>query len=953
MDESLLTEFIAESREHLDGIEPDLMALDSGDTLPDHELVNRVFRAIHSIKGGAGFLAFDHLKRLSHAMENVLMEVREQRMTADAETIDILLRGVDKLRAMLDDIEGSDQIPIEEELSALTRRLGRESAPGTGGLTAMAAVVSPEAGAVLLSAEELAGFGLSASAVRGQHSDARYLFRVEVVEASDLVPRNLTVTAWKGTVAPLGVLIGERSGERVGVHEFLLSTVLEPELAALALELPEGQIVLVQLGGDAPEAPPVSPTAPASIPRDWFGRILIEQFGVNAEDVIAAARLQGEGDKRQLGAILLAADCITPETIVKALEVQEQMRRSPVAKVPAASGADVPAPRQSAAAPAPETVRVRVDVLSRLMNSTGELVLARNQILRALEKFQGEVPGLPEMLQNFDVVTSDLQDGVMQTRVQSVGLVFGRFNRVVRDVARTLGKEIALHTYGGEVELDKSIVEALSDPLTHLVRNSADHGIELPEARRAAGKPTEGNITLRAFHESGQVHITITDDGHGLDPGKLVAKAIERGIVTAEKAATLSAQEVNNLIFAPGFSTAEKVTDLSGRGVGMDVVRTNIEKLGGVVNIESALGQGTTISLQLPLTLAIIQTIVVACGGLRYAIPQVNIEEFVWVKAAEVHERIEQYHGQDVLRLRGRLLPLIHLGKLLGLSSSVHSGIGESIPDRRERIADRRGPSPQARAEDVKERGKERRQHWQSDYNVVVLRAGKNCFGLIVDQLLDMEEIVVKPLSAFLQRCRCFSGATILGDGEVILILDVLGISGVAELHFADLVAAESRQRSEELRREAEVNRLRQSVLLMRGGAEEQFAMPQSAVARLERISPGQIQRMGDREYVDYRGSVMPLLRLDHALPVQPLPQGVSELILVIPKTGDGPGALPSAGILVAEICDARDVVTEVTQDTSFGAGVRGTALIDSRVTYFLEPRTLLASVGLDVRGDA
>lgn len=955
LDNTLLVEFISESREHLDGIEPDLMALDGGAGQADGEMINRIFRAIHSIKGGAGFLAFDHLKRLSHAMENVLMEIREQRISVDTETIDLLLRGVDKLRAMLDDIEASDTIPIDDELAALTRRLGRESAPGAGMLTAEATTVSPGEGARPLLEDELATFGLRTDELRARHSDVRYLFRVTLSETGDLKPKNLSLQAWKGAVAPLGDLIGEARDSEAGLHVFLLSTVLEPELAGLALELPENQIELVRLATEDAAAEPEPPAARVTIPRDAIGRILIEHFGVNAEDVIAAARMQGEGDRRQLGAILLAAGCINPENIVEALVVQEQLRQQIKPHVPQAQKAGKAVPTEKAAVPpqTAETVRVRVDVLSRLMNSTGELVLARNQILRALEPVRTQLPGLEEMLQNFDAVTSDLQDGVMQTRVQSVGLVFGRFNRVVRDVARTLGKEIALHAFGGDVELDKSIVEALADPLTHLVRNSADHGIELPDERIRAGKPREGNITLHAFHEGGQVHITISDDGRGLDHQRLVAKAIERGIVTQEAAAALTVQETNNLIFAPGFSTAEKVTDLSGRGVGMDVVRTNIEKLGGVVNIESTYGEGTIISLQLPLTLAIIQTIVVGSSGVRFAIPQVNIEEFVWVKAAEVHERIEQYHGNDVLRLRGRLLPLVHLGKLLGLSNTIHATDGGEIPDRRERIADRRGPAVEASEGHGHERGNDRRQSWHSDYNIVVARAGKNCFGIIVDTLLDMEEIVVKPLSAFLKDCRCFSGATILGDGQVILILDVPGISSMANLSFADLAAAEMRQREEELRREAESNRLRQSVLLLRGGADEQFAMAQATVSRLERILPENIQRMGEREYIDYRGQAVPLLRLDQFLPVHPLPESARELFLVIPKAVQRPEAPPSAGILVAEIRDARDIVTELTEDPGFGPGVRGSALVDNRITYFIEPQALLAAAGYETLGAA
>jgi len=954
VDESLLADFVAESREHLDGIEPDLMALDQGGGDVPTDIVNRVFRAIHSIKGGAGFLAFDGLKRLSHAMENVLMEVREGRFSVDANSTDLLLRGVDKLRAMLDDIQASDGIPIDEELEALAALLGKTAAPHAGALAASASVPVASTSKRVLTEDDLLPFNLDMEVLRGRHSSARYLFFLEVNEKDDLQTRNLSLSAWLSGIAPLGDVIAHSEvfpGEVAGVVFVLFTTVLEPELALMALELPEDQVQLVVLPEqELPEGQAEVPKAPA----DCLGRILIEKFGVVAEDVIAAARTQGEGDRRPIGAILLEAGCVSKEALVEALKVQERLRNPrPTASEPAAAAAQekaLPVADKSSAPTAPETLRVRVDVLTRLMNSTGELVLSRNQLLRALDGIRNEQPGLNEILQNLDLVTTDLQEGVMQTRIQPIGLVFGKFSRLVRDVARTLGKDIALHTFGTEVELDKSIVEGLGDPLTHLVRNSADHGIELPDERIDAGKPRQGNITLNAFHEGGQIHITISDDGHGLNPKKLVKKAIERGILTPEAAATMGPREINNLIFAPGFSTAEQVTDLSGRGVGMDVVRTNIEKLGGVVSIESTEGLGTTISLQLPLTLAIIQSIVVGAGDQRFAIPQVNIEEFVWVRAAEVHERIEHYHGYDVLRLRGRLLPLVHLGKLLKIPGQVClAEAGEVVADRRERVADRRGTSALEETHDkpTHERAQDRRSNWQSDYNIVVVRAGKNRFGLIVDRLFDVEEIVVKPLAAFLHECRWFSGATILGDGQVILILDVLGVSAMANLHFSDLAAEDKRHWEEEKRKQREAEQHRQSVILLRGGADEQIAMRQNDVARLERVLPGEIQHLGEQEFIEYRGVALPLLRLDQIMPVHPLPDSLAEYFMVIPKQPDVPAEnAPTAGILVAEVLDACDVFARVQSQSMAAPGLRGSALVGDRITLFVDPSEAIAAAG-------
>jgi len=949
VDESLLADFVAESREHLDGIEPDLMALDQGGDAAPADIVNRVFRAIHSIKGGAGFLAFEGLKRLSHSMENVLMEVREGRFTVDTESTDLLLRGVDKLRAMLDDIQSSDGIPIGDEVRALSELLGQSHTS-----TADASAAAPTEARVLVAAD-LVPFHLDLETLEAKHSKARYLFLVELHEEADLAARGLSWADWQQAIAPLGDILARTesvAGDGSGTLRALFSTVLEPELAVMALELPEERIHYVTLPEDRP-ADAAGTASPKARP-DHIGQILIERFGLLADDVLAAARTQGEGDRRPIGAILLEAGYVTKEVLVEALKIQERLRQ-PADAVPAA--APSPGPDEHAmagskpqAAAAPETLRVRVDVLTRLMNSTGELVLSRNQLLRALDGLRNEQPGLNAILQNLDLVTTDLQEGVMQTRIQPIGLVFGKFSRLVRDVARTLGKDIALHTFGTAVELDKSIVEGLSDPLTHLVRNSADHGIEPPDERIDAGKPRQGNITLNAFHEGGQVHVTISDDGRGLDQKKLVRKAIERGIITPEAAAAMSPGEINRLIFAPGFSTADQVTDLSGRGVGMDVVCTNIEKLGGTVSIDTTEGLGTTISLQLPLTLAIIQSIVVGSGDQRFAIPQVNVEEFVWVRAAEVHKRIEHYHGYDVLRLRGRLLPLVHLGKLLKLPGRVCASAAEGeVLDRRERVADRRGDPCSGGAHHTPEveRHSDRRSNWQSDYNIVVVRAGKNRFGLIADRLFDMEEIVVKPLASFLRDCRWFSGATILGDGQVILILDVLGVSALANLHFTDLAAEDRRHWEEEKRKRAEAELHRQSVILLRGGADERFAMRQSKVSRLERVLPEDIQRMGDQEFIEYRGMALPLLRLDRILPVHPLPDSLAEYFVVIPShTSAQPDSTPPAGILVSEILDACDVYARVQAHSVSGPGLLGAALLSDRITLFVDPAEAIAAAG-------
>jgi two-component system chemotaxis sensor kinase CheA len=640
-------------------------------------------------------------------------------------------------------------------------------------------------------------------------------------------------------------------------------------------------------------------------------------------------------------------------------EMKAKAESKPRPEEPAAPGKDAGAKR--AQQEAAETLRVRLDLLTRLMTTAGELVLARNQLFRALEGHVENISGLAAMVQNLDRVTTELQEGVMQTRMQPVGTLFSRFSRVVRDMARDLGKEIELSVEGSEVELDKSIIELLTDPLTHLVRNCADHAIEPPEERSRLGKRRAGRIVLRAYHEGGQVNISVSDDGRGINLEKVLQKAVERGLVQKAEAATMSDRDTLDLIFAPGFSTAEVVSDVSGRGVGMDVVRTNIERLGGHIAIETAPNEGTTVLLRLPLTLAIIPSLIVGVSGHRFAVPQVNLVELVWIRAGDVAQRVERVHEAPVLRLRGRLLPLVHLGDVLDIERIYfHPESGERQPDRRMNIADRRSPDDRkagaseedeggARpAEAAAARGPERRQHWHSDFNILVLRVGAQQFGVMVDELLDTEEIVVKPLSSFIKQCRGFAGATILGDGRVIMILDAGGVANLANLHFTDVETEEKRRQEEESRRAAAADTSRQSIILFNNAPDEFFAVSQDKVLRLELIRQSEIQRVGDKEFIHYRGSGLPLVRLEHHLPVRRLPEEAGELFLIIPKSPRRDGVIEGrAGIVASRIVDALDVDIQVKHNGLSGPGLLGSAMVQNHLTLFLDPPALLEAAGM------
>ena len=375
--------------------------------------------------------------------------------------------------------------------------------------------------------------------------------------------------------------------------------------------------------------------------------MLVERGLVQPADIARALEEQEHGDRRRLGEILVALGLAKPEDVLAAQQTLEAKSR------------DV----------APETIRVGVNLLDKLMTLVGELVLARNQLVQLTNSL--EDASLQAVSERMNLIATELQEQVMKTRMQPIGNIWNQFPRTVRDVALGCGKEVAIEMEGKETELDKTIIEAIKDPLTHLVRNSVDHGIELPEARMKAGKDRAGRLILRAFHEGGQVNIEITDDGAGLNVERIRKKAIERAVVTAEQAARMTEREIFNMIFLPGFSTAEKVTNVSGRGVGMDVVKTNVEKIGGTVDVQSTMGRGTTVRVKIPLTLAIIPALIVTCSGDRYAIPQVSLLELVRVEAEQAHTAVEMVHGVPVYRLRGRLLPLVYLNRELKVGGNA------------------------------------------------------------------------------------------------------------------------------------------------------------------------------------------------------------------------------------------------------------------------------------------
>ena len=562
-------------------------------------------------------------------------------------------------------------------------------------------------------------------------------------------------------------------------------------------------------------------------------------------------------------------------------ETEFEADEAPVAapaNAPAASAAEAAKPAAGGARSS-ATIRVSVDVLENLMTTVSELVLARNQmhqIVRGVEDSALKTP-----LQRLSSVTAELQDGVMKTRMQPVGDAWKKLPRIVRDAQQDLGKKIKLVQEGEDTELDRQVLELIKDPLTHMIRNSCDHGLETPEKRVAAGKPETGTIKLAAFHEGGAIIIKIIDDGAGIDPAKIRAKVLEKGLATEDELSGMSDAQIQRFIFAPGFSTAAQITNLSGRGVGMDVVRTNIEQIGGSIDLASEAGKGSTFTIKIPLTLAIVSALIIKSGAQRFAVPQLSVKELVRVGPGSPIE-VETLHGANMIRLRDRLLPVIGLDHVL--SQSLQEGA-------------------------------------MSGY-VIVLEAAGRKLGLVVDDVLDTEEIVVKPLSGPLRNISVYSGATILGDGTVIMILDPNGLAQETATETEETAAAGAEEAGV-----SDALSARQRLLLVRAGGAEPKAVPVSLITRLEDFDASTIEMTDGRHVVQYRGRLLPLT---HAGAHSDFKSEGRVPVLVFAEDGK------SAGVAVDEILD----VVEETLDLEMGSerpGVIGSAVIKGKATEVLD----------------
>ncbi|MFK7852879.1 MAG: chemotaxis protein CheW [Granulosicoccus sp.] len=898
-------EFLLESREGLAQLTLDLVSLEENPACS--ETLSRVFRIIHTIKGGCGFLGYPILEEVTHIGEDLLDKVREGVCPIDSEISSLLLELVDAVGELLDTIDstGADagdygslitrleartlkqdsdnSKQADAETSAQYAATGDDTTPTVDAvstenptdqdddLEALSPVIELDE-----EMQEVLKDFLQESFENLDQVDSELIELEEDPDNRDLLSSIFrTMHTIKGTCGFFGF---EKLEKVTHIGENLLVKLRDGEYS-ISEEIATGLLGMV----DAVRGMLQEIADHGHDGQKGYRKLLGILSELNDHGKLVSTRDVATESKSKLVHLPVTGENTPVQAPKKSITLTSNAEQSASATIKTEAAND-----KASSNVVEASIRVDVPVLDALMNLVGELVLARNQIVEYVGVHENSQ--VVAAAQRLNLITSELQEGVMQTRMQPIHSVWAKLPRVVRDLSRACGKQIRVEMEGKSTELDKSLIEAMKDPITHLVRNSVDHGIEDPEVRLAAGKPAEGILRLRAFHEGGQVHIEISDDGGGIKAENIKKKAIENGVVTREQADAMTDQEACKMIFLPGLSTAEAVTNISGRGVGMDVVKTNIEKISGAIDLDTEVGRGTVFKIRVPLTLAIVPALIVSTADQRYAIPQVNLIELIRIDEEDQHSAIEHIHGCPVHRLRGELLPLVHLDKELMLASSEQGAL-----------------------------------------NIVVLQAEKRRFGLVVDQISDTQEIVVKPLAEALKNIPVFAGATIMGDGRVALILDTMGIGLRAKV----LGAKADRTISKLTKDESENIGHSETLLLVNTANNGKLAIPLNRVARLEQFEVRDTEFTGDLQVVQYRGQILPLVQLSDFLDERRKTVDVeeeSELIQVVVFGSEG----SQIGLVVREIVDVVDEVLEIRGKSS-RQGVLGTASIQGQVTELLD----------------
>jgi two-component system chemotaxis sensor kinase CheA len=835
-----LDDFEAEARVHLDHIEAAF--LDVAALAVDPSLVNGVFRAVHSIKGTAGFFSLGKIVAVTHELESVFTQIKEGRLCIDENLEDLTLQSVDCLKALVDNLQDEDSVDITGVIDTLKHY--------------SEITQSKESNTQI-------PFDLTRGHLEQSLKDAaRYGHKLYYVYIN--YDRRL----------------GKYYKQPMGMIENILSV---------------GSI----LGAIVENPPDIVPQCPdlAALTAGITGALA--QYDTTTLELLVTSVLEHE-----LFSVAIEID----EKYVHLIAKETTQKGDAKSEIPPETA------KERAAAPMPvktgdASIRLGVSIVNNLMDLSNEMILTRNQLLSVVSRYRRSTPGLTQILHDMNRLTSELQEKIMLTRMQPISVIFSKFQRIIRDASKMLNKDIQLEVFGDDVMLDKYMLEALTDPITQIVKNSADHGIEHAERRAELKKPSTGRITLSAYMRDSSAIIEISDDGAGINAEALMQKALERGTATREALSAMPESEIFLLIFEAGVSTAEQVTSLSGRGVGMDIVKTNIEKLGGTIEIDSHLNVGTTLRLKMPLTLSIIRVLIVEMGGVQYAIPESNVKRIVrvWRQPGNTTaKRIELVDNRLILCLDGGFIPIVTMEEI---EAAVY------------------GASPPAAAALLEQ---------YSNNGVVkclVMKAAKKSCALLIGNAMETVQTLAKPLPVFLKNCLCYANVTVLGNGNTIAVLDAKGITHLMKIEAVD------QGESEESAAEPETDT--KQFLLFKCSGTEHYALEMKDVARIERIWTEQIEEIGRGLFANVAGQTVHVVRPEDFVPVCKKEYAAQKLCLLMIKTG----RTAPIGLLAEKLLDDIEEAFTLDTDRIYSDFIFGTSVFREKVLIFLNPGAIAEEV--------
>ena len=865
--EIFLDDFETEARTHIEKIETSFLEPES--IANDAQQMNSVFRAAHSLKGTAGFFSLTKIVAIAHELESVFSQIKDDKLIISDEITDVVLQSVDCLRDLVDNLRNDESIEISTVIEAIKKYSNVEKPPKAAEDAVKIIEIpfdceNPGTASALMAAARH-GHKIYYVNIMFNRGLGKYYKHPEGMLDSILSIGDITEAIVNGqsenilrdndpkTITQKIILaLSERDTSTL---ELLITSVLEFELFAIAIEIDKKHIY--PLARESVFGPRKSD------PGDAPDRAAFAESGEDAaaigNDNSANGAQPASGSARMQGSDFL--------------------------------------------------IHLDISVINSLLDLANEMVLTRNQLLSTTSDHKKSIVGLTPILQDMNRLTSEIQEKVMLTRMQPISVIFSKFPRIIRDTAKALNKEIEIVIMGGEVTLDKYLLDAITDPITQLVKNSADHGVETAERRAELGKPIKGKITLNTYMRDGSAVIEVMDDGAGINIEAVKQKAIERGIVTEEALSTMQDNEIYELILEPGFSTAKQVTNLSGRGVGMDIVKTNIEKLGGSIEIESEPDRGSIMRLRMPLTLSVVRALIIVIDNIQYAVPETNVERIIRIGRTMQTRRLERVNDSLILVLGPRIIPVITMDEI---------------------CAKARGQEP-PQAAALLEKCMER------DVNkCLILKAGDSTFALLIDDAKDTEQTLVKPLPKFFRNCLCYSSVTVLGTGNAIAILDAEGILRLMG------VKGSAKESSYKEYAEPESSQDKQYILFKCSGT-EYFALETSEILRIESIDPSQIQEIGNGRFINIAGETIRIVRPENYAPVKSRRYVEDKLFLLTLKHSASP-----VGLLAGKVIDKVEAAFKYDKDRVASDFIFGTSTYNEKIIIFLDPAAISAEIEND-----